>query len=124
MKNAFGLVLALSVLYLPTLARAETAEETGEKLIKAMEEIATIVDKDKDNCDSMAVDISTFADQNAALLAKAKDMEKTATPEQKQAIKEKYQKRAAAVGEKMKPGMMACYKNEKVKAAFGKMGMK
>ena len=89
-----------------------------------MEEMAGIIDKDKANCDGMGDDLSAFADKNAPLFAKGKEMEAKATPEQKKAWKEKYQKRAEAAGEKMKAGMMACYKNEKVKAAFGKMKMK
>jgi hypothetical protein len=122
MRKALGLALALSFLSIPALA--ETPDELGEKLIGAMEEMAGIVDKDKANCDQMGGDLSTFADKNAGLFAKGKEAEAKATPEQKEAWKKKYQKRAEAAGEKMKPGMMACYQNEKVKAAFGKMKMK
>jgi hypothetical protein len=103
MKKAIGLALALSLFLLPTRARAETPDELGEKLVKAMEDVATIIDKDKDNCEAMAGELSAFADQNAALLAKGKEMERTSTPEQKKAAREKYQKRAQALGEKMGP---------------------
>jgi hypothetical protein len=124
MKNAIGLALALSLLAVPQLARAETPEEVGEQIMTAMEKMATIVDNDKASCDTMAKDISDFADQNAPLFAKGKELEAKATPEQKKAWKEKYAKRAQALGEKMRPGMMACAKNEKVKTALGKMKMK
>ncbi len=122
MRDALGLALALSLRSLP--ARAETPDDMGEKAVKAMEELATIVDKDKDKCDVMGADISSFADKNGELIAKGREMSKKATPEQQKAWREKYQARAAAAGEKMKPGMMNCYKNEKVKAAFVKMKMR
>ena len=125
MKNAIGLALALALLALPSVARSEdTPDQTGEKIISALEEMATIVDNDKANCDKMADEISAFADKNAALFAKGKEVEAKATPEQKKAWKEKYAKRAEALGQKMMPGMKACGTNEKVKAAFGKMKMK
>jgi hypothetical protein len=124
MKRAFGFALALSLLALPGLGRAETMENLGEQLVKAVEDMASIIAKDKDNCDVMASDLSDFADKNAPLFAKAKEAEKTATPDQKKAWKEKYQGRMTAAMEKAKPGMMACSKSEKVKTAIGKMGMK
>jgi hypothetical protein len=124
MKNAIGLALALSLLTLPRFARAETPEEVGEQIMSAMENMATIIDKDKANCDGMAADVSDFADKNAPLFAKGKELEAKATPEQKKAWKEKYAGRAKAIGQKMQPGIMACAKNDKVKAALGKLKMK
>jgi hypothetical protein len=123
MKKVFGLALALSLLAVPGLARADSMDEMGEKLVKAVEEMAGIIAKDKDNCDTMAGDLNTFADKNAPLFAKGKEMEKSATPEQKEAWKKKYQGRMVAAMEKAKPGMMACSKSEKVKAAISKMRM-
>ena len=125
MKNALGLALALSLLALPGRVRAEeSVEKVGEELVAAMEEMATIVDKDKANCDTMAGDLSGFADKNAPLFQKAKGMKDKSTPDQQKAWKEKYQQRMSAVMQKMMPGLQACGKNDKVKAALGKLDMK
>jgi hypothetical protein len=122
MKKTLGFALALSLLSLPALrAHAMTIEEAGEKAIGLMEQMASIIDKDKDACDKMAADLNRFQDDNAALLKELNEIKGKRTDADKKAFREKYAARLKAAQEKMTPGAMKCEKDEKVKAAMMKM---
>lgn len=121
MKKLLGTALALCLSF-PVLAHAEmTMEEAGAKAIGLIEGMADIVDKDKAACDKMATDLNKYQDDNAALIKELNALKGKRTDADKEAWKKKYGDRLKVAGEKMKEGGMACGKDEKVRAAFGRM---
>ncbi len=116
----FALVLPLCTLAAPR-AHAMTQEEAGEKAVGLIEGIADIMDKDKDDCDKMAGDLTKFEDDNAATIKQLNEMKAKRTDADRKAWKEKYGARLKAAEQKMMNGGMKCGKNEKVRAAMEKM---
>jgi hypothetical protein len=122
MKKLFGLAFAVSLVLVPSLAAsAMTMEEAGEKFMGLIESVATIVDSDKDNCDKMATDLTKYEDDNAALLKELNEMKGKRTDADRKSWQDKYKDRFKAAQQKMLAGGEKCQKNEKVKAAFGKL---
>ena len=102
-------------------AAAPAATNSDEQIVALLEELASIVDKDKANCDQMGTDLGKFVDDNHAKMEKLKEEGKKRTDEEKKAAREKYKDRFMAAMQKMKDGMTACHDNAKVKAAMEKM---
>ncbi|HKA91327.1 MAG TPA: hypothetical protein VKE22_26880 [Haliangiales bacterium] len=122
MKKTLGFALALSLFSLPApRARAMTMEEAGAKAMELIEGLANIIDKDKDDCDKMAGDVTKYTEDNAALIKQLNEMKAKRTDADKKAWEQKYAERLKAVQQKMMAGAEKCSKNEKVRAAFGKM---
>lgn len=90
-----------------------------EKAVKLMEEMANIVDSNKEDCDKMGAALTTFVDANADTIKGMKDMKSSKDEEKK--LEEKYGDRIKAATGKMMGGMMKCATNEKVAGAMKKM---
>ena len=115
----FVLVL-LIVASLPTYVHADAASD-GEHAVVLMEQVATIIDTNKDNCDAMGDKLTAFFDKNAAELKRLKESGKSVSAEQKKQFSEKYKDRMKAVSDKMMTGLKNCSNNTKVSDAMKKM---
>lgn len=82
-----------------------------------MEQVSTIVDTNKNNCDAMGDKLATYMDQNAEKIKRIKAAGKTTSEQQRKAYLEKYKDRMNAMSEKMK-GLQKCAGNAKVSAAM------
>jgi len=126
MKTFLGIGLALALAAAP-FARAHAADSSEalmEKVAKVMEDMASLVDDNKANCDVMADKLSKFFDDNAAVIKEGKAASAKSTPEQKKTWEAKYRPRVEAAGKKMQDGVMKCHTNAKLKTAMEKMKMK
>ncbi len=125
MKRACALlVVVLSVA--PVFAQkmpssSESAAETGEKYVSLMEQMASIIDKDKANCDTMGNDLDAWFSKNDAEIERMRQLGQQMTPEQRAEFRKKYGARIGAAEQEMRGGMTNCYQNAKVKAAVSKM---
>lgn len=113
-------VLAVLVLSPARSVHADVNTDHAERAVVMLEEIATIVDTNKDNCDAMGDKLTAYLDKNADKLNKLKAAGKKLTDKQKQDFSEKYKDRMKAVSAKMTPGMQKCAKNQKVADAMKK----
>lgn len=107
----------------PLAAEMATAGNPEERAISMMEDMGTLIDAEKNNCDRMGDRLSAFLDAHKHTIRDVKAFSERQTPAQKKASEDKYKVRAQAAGEKMMRGVMACMSNERVKAAMSKMKM-
>ncbi|MEO8842826.1 MAG: hypothetical protein ABI591_13875 [Kofleriaceae bacterium] len=114
------LVVLVVLALIPARRVHADATADGERAVVMMEQIATIIDANKDNCDAMGDKLGTYLDKNAAELDKLKAAGRTQTAAQKKAFSEKYGTRLKAVADKMMPGLEKCRTNAKVTAAMKK----
>jgi hypothetical protein len=116
MKHAFVLVIALALV--PARRVHADASTDAERAVVMMEQIATIVDTNKDNCDAMGDKLGTYMDKNGDELKKLKIAGKNLSEEQKKTFSEKYKDRLKAMGAKMQAGLQKCSGNKKVTDAM------
>src|SRR4051794_4938789 len=110
------IVLALVLAFVPARqSRADANADHAERAVVMMEEIATIVDANKANCDAMGDKLNGYLEKNGAELKQLNAAGKNLTAEQKKAFSDKYADRMKAVFAKMTPGMKSCQANTKVK---------
>ena len=121
MRRAFGFALALSLASLPAVRAAHAAGETGEKVVVLVEQMAGIIDDNKKDCDGMGVKLNKFVDDNTEFMKKAQEEAKKKSEAERKEWEAKNKPRMDAAAKKMQEGMMACYKNDKVKGAMEKM---
>lgn len=122
-------VLALLVAVLavsPAFAQAKktstpNAADDGEKVVKLDEQLASIVDADKANCDKMAADLNSFLAKNGDEMHRLRAEGAKRNPEQRSAFMKKYGARIQAATAKMNAGIGHCIQNPKVKAALAGM---
>jgi hypothetical protein len=119
MKHALVLVAALALIPARRV-HADTNADNAEKAVVMMEQIATIVDTNKDNCDAMGDKLGTYMDKNGDQMKKLKAAGKTLTDAQKKAFEDKYADRVKAIADKMMPGLQKCHANAKVTGAMKK----
>jgi Tfp pilus assembly protein PilV len=119
MRQAFVVVVALALLPARRV-HADASADQAEQAVVLMEQLATIIDANKDNCDAMADKLTVFMDKNGEQLRKLKAAGKTVTEQQKKAFSEKYKDRMQAVSAKIMPGMQKCANNPKVSAVMKK----
>ncbi|OIP35206.1 MAG: hypothetical protein AUK47_17010 [Deltaproteobacteria bacterium CG2_30_63_29] len=115
-----NLILVTALLAVFALFSLSACKSDAEKFIGYMEEMAEIIDSNKDDCDKMGDALAGFADDNAedmkALQKKLKDL-----PEDEQkAMREKYEDRMEKAQEKM-DGLGKCATNEKIGKAMEKL---
>jgi len=122
MKHAFVLVVALALI--PGRRVHADANSDGEQALVMMEEISSIVDTNKDNCDVMGDKLNTYMNKNAEKMKQLKAAGKTVSEEQKKAFLEKNKDRMKAMSEKMRVGLQKCANNAKVSAAMKKANAK
>lgn len=93
-----------------------------ESAVKMMEEMATIADTNKDNCDKMGEELGKFLDSNKSKIEEMKKLGKEEKDkEASKKAEEKYKDRMAAAMGKMMPAQMKCAENTKVQEAMKKM---
>ncbi|MEP6865917.1 MAG: hypothetical protein ABJE66_35180 [Deltaproteobacteria bacterium] len=119
MIKTAALVFVLAMLPM-RLAGADTSAQQAERAVVMMEQVGTLIDTHKDNCDAMGDALGTWMDKNAAELKRLKDAGATLTAKQKQEFSDKYKARMQAVGNKMMPGLQKCGQNAKVADAMKK----
>jgi len=103
----------------PASDGAMTNEQKAEAGFKMIEDMVQIMVDNKGNCDAMADRLSTFLDDNAALIASGKEWDKD--PEFKQLFDEKYKDRLEAVMTPMMEAMTECQANEKLKSVMQRL---
>ncbi|MEO7730451.1 MAG: hypothetical protein ABIY55_05725 [Kofleriaceae bacterium] len=99
---------------------ADANADQAEQAVVMMEQIATIIDANKANCDAMGDKLGAYMDKNGEQLKQLKQSGKTLSAEQKKAFSTKYADRMKAVSAKMMPGMQKCSSNAKVAAVMKK----
>ena len=115
------LAVALLVMVIPARrVHADTSADQAEQAVVLTEQIATLVDANKDNCDVMGDKLGAFMDKNGEQLQKLKAAGKNLTAAQKKAFEEKYADRMKAAGTKMMPALQKCGSNAKVSAVMKK----
>jgi hypothetical protein len=119
MKHALALIIALALI--PARVHADTNAAISERAVVLMEQIATVIDTNKDNCDAMGDKLTTYMDKNGAEVKKLKDAGKTLTDAEKKAFMDKYADRMKAIANKMMPPLQKCGNNAKVTAAMKKV---
>ncbi len=124
MKKLCGLGLTLVLLCLPAASAhaAMSKAEAAEKAIGLIEKMADIIHKDMNDCDKMAADLNKFLDDNAALIKELNGMKDQVTEAERKEQQQKYATRIKAATEKMQAGGQKCGSNEKVRAAFERLG--
>jgi hypothetical protein len=118
MKQA--LAVALFVILVPAGVHADTSAAQAERSVVLTEQIATIVDANKDNCDAMGDKLGVFLDKNGKEIDQLRAAGKTLTAEQKKAFEDKYAERMKAAGAKIMPGLQKCGSNAKVSSVMKK----
>lgn len=107
MKRISALLVA-SLFVLGAMACGSSNDDKAEKSVKAMEDMANIADKNKDNCDKMAEEMTKYVDSNKAVFEAAKGMK--GSEEENKKMMEKYGKRIEGAMQKMMGPMMSCPK--------------
>lgn len=112
MKNSICLFAALSIFAPLVLVGCKSDEE---KSISYMEEMADIVDKDKDDCKKMGDDLKSWKSKNGDDMKKLKDKmkDKKMSEADNKAMMDKYKDRLSKIEDKMK-GMNKCLTNSDV----------
>lgn len=118
MKHAFVLLLALA---LPARSYADTNADQAEKAVVMMEQVATLIDTTRDNCDVMGDKLTAWVSVNATQLKQLNEAGKKLSAEQKKTFSEQYQDRMKALGAKMMAGLQKCSGNAKVTGAMKKV---
>jgi hypothetical protein len=122
MKHALVLLLALALpLALPARSYADTNADSAEKAVMMMEQVATLIDTTKDNCDVMGAKLDAWVSANTAQLKQLNEAGKKLSADQKKAFSEKYQDRMKALGTKMMAGLKQCSGNARVTGAMKKV---
>jgi len=116
MKRTLKAILAAVAIF--ALFGLTACKSDAEKLVGYMEEMADIMDKNKDDCDKMAEELSSFAKDNGKEITELSKKLK----DDKEA-EEKYKDRVEKATEKMMGGMMKCADNEKVMKAMQEIKM-
>jgi hypothetical protein len=111
MKHALVLLVLLA---LPARIYADT---NSDKAIVMMEQVASLIDANKGNCDVMGDKLSAWSDANSAHLGQLIEATKTLSPDQKKAFSAKVK----AISTKMMAGLQACSSNAKVTAVVKKL---
>jgi len=111
--------ILLSLPLLTLLAGGCSSPE--EQAINLMEEMANIIDANKEDCDKAAAELETFFAKNGEKLKKLKETMKGGDEAKEKAMKEKYGARLGAIMGKTMEGSMKCASNEKFAAAMTKM---
>jgi hypothetical protein len=97
-------------------------DKGGARVAQLDEQLANMVEKDKNNCDQMAADVNKFVDQYAAEMRSLKEQGSHKTPQQRAVFEKKYQPRVRAAMAKMQAGVAPCQANPKVTAALSRLG--
>ena len=115
------LLLVVALALIPArLVHADTTSQQAEQAIVVLEEIATIVDTNKDNCDGMGDKLTAYMDKNLERVKALHAAGKNLTEQQKKDFMEKYKARLTAASTKMEAGLQKCMKNAKVSGAMQK----
>ncbi len=122
MKLAIALVFAL--LFAPlgghATQRADSNAEFVAKLVAAMEEMANIVDSNKNDCNAMGDKLDKFLTDNAAFFRDAKERAAKLTDQEKKDMEQRYNARLQVVIVKLQEGLTKCASNPKVVSAIQK----
>jgi|GEM_PF-2584814 len=119
MKHALVFVVALALIPARRV-HADTSADQAEQAVVVLEQIAAIVDTNKDNCDAMGDKLSVFMDKNLERVKALHAAGKNLTEQQKKEFAEKYKERLKAVSTTMSSGMQKCASNAKVSGAMKK----
>ena len=121
MKRALPFAFALALIAFPAgHARADSNADFAAKLMAVMEQMATIVDANKNDCNAMGDKLDRFMTDNAAFFKDAKARAEKMSDQEKQQIEERYRARLQVVVAKLQGGITKCATNPKVVAAIQK----
>jgi hypothetical protein len=122
MRIVLALVVAASLVS-PAFSQAKKAApaasaDDGEKVVKLDEELAGIVDANKNDCDKMAAGIKTFVDKNGKEMQRLREEGMKRTPGERAEFQKKYGARIQAATTRLNAGIGKCIQNPKVKDAL------
>lgn len=115
-----GLAAALLVCVVGP-ARADTNAQIVERVVRVIEQAATIVQATKNDCNLMGDKLQKLGDENAALFREAKERDKTMTDAERDAIHQRFAARVQAAVQRMNDGLLQCLSNPKVREAARRM---
>jgi predicted small metal-binding protein len=121
MKRALVMLAAAVFFAFPGDARADSNAEMMEKAVQILERVASIVQMNQDDCNTMGDKLSKVVDENAAFLAQAKSRADAMPSAERTALENRYRGRILAAIGKMKPGMDKCGANPKVQGALSRI---
>ncbi len=114
-RNVKYLVAILAAFFVIGLSGCKSDEE---KLISYMEEMGSIMDKNKDDCGKMGEELEKFTKANGEeIKALSKKLNDKSEADQKKA-EEKYKERLEKAMGQIMGGVMKCMDNEKVGKAL------
>lgn len=117
MKRILATLAIAGLTFSITGCKSDPAEES----IKLMEEMATIMDSNKEDCDKMGGALAKFMDSNGSKIADLKKATEGKSKEEQKKMMEKYEDRMKAVMGKVMGAGMKCKDNKKVQDAMKKM---
>jgi len=118
MNTTLKTILCVALVIAPLSIAGCKSDE--EKVVSYMEEMADIMDQNKDNCDQMAEKLQKWNESKGKELKEleTKMKGKKDDKEAAEAFKKKYGDRMEAATKKMMSGGMKCMTNEKVMKAM------
>lgn len=110
-----------SKIFLLALAVAATGcsqsdEKVADELVLLMEQMATIADEQKDDCNTMGEQLNELVSSKKGLIASGKEIKRD--PKRAKVFGEKHRERVQGAGKKMLRGLLKCGANPKVREAI------
>ncbi len=117
MKRILATLAIVSLSFSVTGCKGDPAEQA----VKLMEQMADVMDKNKDDCDKMGDELAKFMESNGSKIADLKKADEGKSAEEKKKMMEKYEERMKGVMMKVMGAGMKCKDNKKVQDAMKKM---
>ena len=121
MNLAFPAAFVLALLAAPLgQHRADSNADFAAKLMAVMEQMAAIVDTNKNDCNAMGDKLDKFMTDNAAFFKDARERAEKMSEQEKHELENRYHARLTAVVAKFRDGLSRCATNPKVVSAIQK----
>ena len=117
MKRILATLAMASLTFTMTGCKGDPAEQS----VKLMEQMAEVMDKNKDNCDKMGDELAKFMTDNGKKIEELKKSGEGKSKEEQKEMMKKYEDRMKTVMGKVMGAGMACKDNQKVQDAMKKM---
>jgi len=123
MKRLLALAFAAALVAAPWhVARASDSNDAfAAKLVAVMEQMASLVDANKNDCNAMGDKLDRFITDHDALFKEAKAREAQMSEQEKQQFEARYHARLQGVVQKLQRGLSKCITNPKVSSALQKV---
>jgi hypothetical protein len=96
-------------------------EHMSEKGMRVLDEIATLVEANKRDCDALGARLEAYYEEEGQFVLAAKAAFAKLAPPEKKALQTRYRTRFNATWKRIQPGMKACKDNASVKTVLDKV---